>query len=174
MGVKDYDSKTKAKAAAHDLQGLGKKMALLPLDKLRELELPERLYDAFEVLTRTRGHEGTRRQFQYIGKLMRGVEPAEIEAKLALWDQSSVEAKVLFKQCERWRDRLLSEETDALAVFCGAFPKADHDKLARLIAEARREAALKLPPKHARLIFRAVQSVLGGPAPTQAPAEETS
>ncbi len=32
-----------------------------------------------------RAHEGRRRQIQYIGKLMRDVDPAPIEAALARW-----------------------------------------------------------------------------------------
>ena len=162
MGVKDYDSKTKAKAAAHELQDLGKQLAKLSLATLRALELPERLYDAFEVLSRTKGNEGTRRQMQYIGKLMRLVDAAPIEARLGLLNNSSQESKTLFKKCEQWRDDLLNPTlTEAtLAKFCEAFPAAEGAKIREMVTTALFEKTEGKPPKHARLLFRAVQNIV--------------
>jgi ribosome-associated protein len=162
MGVKDYESKTKAKAAAHELQGLGKQLAKLSLATLRALELPERLYDAFEVLSRTRGNEGTRRQMQYIGKLMRLVDAEPIEARLGLLNNSSQESKALFKKCEVWRDDLLNPtlSENTLTKFCEAFPAADAVKIREMITTSLFEKAEGKPPKHSRLLFRAVQNIV--------------
>ncbi len=162
MGVKDYDSKTKAKAAAHELQDLGKQLAKLSLPTLRALELPERLYDAFEVLSRTRGNEGTRRQMQYIGKLMRLVDAEPIAARLGLLNNSSQASKELFKQCERWRDELLNPTLtdEALGRFCADYATAKHDELRAMVTTALFEKTEGKPPKHARLLFRAVQNIV--------------
>jgi ribosome-associated protein len=162
MGVKDFESKTRAKAAMHDLQALGEELALLPLSTLKTFDLPERVYDAFEVLTRTRGHEGLRRQRQYIGKLMRTIEPEPIAAKLAFLSQSTNEAKATFKRCETWRDQLL-DAPEQLDAFCRAFLNAKRDVLVRLISEAKSEKANNKPPKHARLLFRAVTAIITEP-----------
>ncbi len=169
MGVRDYESKTKAKSASHDLQKLGKRLAELPLSTLKTFDLPEQLYDAFEELTRTRGHEGTRRQFQYIGKIMRNVDAEPIEAKFGLVMQSTAEAKAFFKRCEQWRDQMLADPS-AVNGFCAGFPAAKADVLARLITEARSEITEKKPPKHSRLLFRAVQSAITDSA--EKPADE--
>jgi ribosome-associated protein len=162
MGVKDFESKTQAKAAMHDLQALGDKLAALPLTTLASFDLPERLYDAFEVLTRTRGHEGTRRQKQFIGKLMRHVDPEPIAQRLAFLSQSTNEAKATFKRCETWRDKLL-EEPASVDAFCAAFPNAKRDVLVRLISQAQTEKAQNKPPKHMRLLFRAVTAIITEP-----------
>lgn len=164
MGVKDFESKTQAKAAMHELQALGERLAALPLSTLKSFGLPERLYDAFEELTRTRGHEGIRRQKQFIGKLMRSVEPEPIAARLALLSQGTNAAKATFKRCEMWRDTLLAEPARVDA-FCVAFPNARRETLVRLIAEANSEKEQNRPPKHARLLFRAVAAIITESSP---------
>jgi ribosome-associated protein len=158
----EVESKTRAKAASHASQALGERLAELPLSTLKTFNLPERLFDAFEVLTRTRGHEGLRRQKQYIGKLMRLEDPAPIEAKLAFLFQSTNDAKAQFKRCETWRDNLLADP-NKLDAFCAAFPNAKREVLQRLLGEAANEKAQNKPPKHARLLFRAVTSIITEP-----------
>ncbi len=164
MGVKDFESKTKAKAAMHDLQRLGDQLAVLSLATLKTFDLPERLFDAYEVLSRTRGHEGTRRQKQYIGKIMRLVDAEPIQARLDLLNRSTHEAKATFKRCEMWRDKLLSEPASVDA-FCAGFASAQRDVLVKLIAGALSEKAEAKPPKSSRQLFRVVTKIITGIAP---------
>ena len=56
-------SKTQLKQQSLELQELGHALAQLPADRLRALDLPERLLDAITEFKRTRSHEGRRRQF---------------------------------------------------------------------------------------------------------------
>ncbi|HJU22336.1 MAG TPA: ribosome biogenesis factor YjgA [Casimicrobiaceae bacterium] len=78
-------SKTRRKRAMHELQDLG--VALVELDpaRLATLDLPENLIDAIALARTLRKHEARRRQFQYIGRLMRDVDPAPIRAALDQW-----------------------------------------------------------------------------------------
>src|SRR5689334_5658675 len=80
--VSERPSKTQLKQQMHDLQALGQQLAELPAERLRDIELPERLRDALDEFKRTRSHEGRRRQLQFIGKLMRGVDPEPLRAAL--------------------------------------------------------------------------------------------
>jgi hypothetical protein len=91
---------------------------------LKDLDLPERLVDAIIQARGITAHEGRRRQIQYIGKLMRTIDPAPLQAALAAWAKGPREENARFAAIERWRDRLLVDPA-ALNEFVGAYPQAD-------------------------------------------------
>jgi ribosome-associated protein len=81
-------SKTRRKRAMHELQGLGVALVELDAARLATIDLPENLIDAIALARTLRKHEARRRQLQYIGRLMRDVDPAPIRAALAEWSSS--------------------------------------------------------------------------------------
>jgi ribosome-associated protein len=77
-------SKSARKRAAHAAQALGEALIQLKLQELDSLQLPEQLYDAVREAQRIRNTRGgLARQRQYIGKLMREIDTAPIEAAMA-------------------------------------------------------------------------------------------
>lgn len=154
-------SKTKKKQAMHALQDIGKELVKLPANKLEKLDLPEELRRAVEDCRRFTKHEAIRRQMQYIGRLMRGVDEAPIARQLAAWRGESDEEKALLHRIERWRDRLV-ENDEALTLFLNEYPQADATQFRQLIRNARMEAANNKPPKSSRAIFRLVRETVEG------------
>lgn len=154
-------SKTKRKEAMHALQDIGKELVKLPANKLERLALPDELRRAVEDCRRFTKHEAIRRQMQYIGRLMRGVDEEPIARQLAAWRGESDEEKALLHRIERWRDRLI-ENDEALTLFLNEHPQADATQLRQLIRNARHEAAQNKPPKSSRAIFRLVRELLEG------------
>lgn len=152
-------SKTKRKEAMHALQDIGKELVKLPANKLERLDLPEELRRAVEDCRRFTKHEAIRRQLQYIGRLMRGVDEAPIARQLAAWRGESDEEKALLHRIERWRDRLI-ENDEALTPFLNDHPQADATQLRQLIRNARTEAANNKPPKSSRALFRLLREML--------------
>jgi ribosome-associated protein len=152
-------SKTRAKNESTALQKLGADLLLLRVEQLKTLDLPESLFDAILETQNVRSHEGMRRHLQYVGKLMRQVEPEPIRAKMAVWDQGSRENKYLFKQVETWRDKLLLMPA-VLSEFCALHPAADAALLQKHIAAALLEKERNEAPKSSRLLFRAIQKIL--------------
>ena len=96
-------SKTRRKAEMHDLQSLGEALVRLPAARLAELGLPERLADAIEQARAISKHEARRRQMQFIGRLMRDVDPDPIRARLAQWGEAPAAEKARLAAVERWR-----------------------------------------------------------------------
>lgn len=152
-------SKTRKKQAMHALQDIGKELVKLPANKLERLDLPEELRRAVEDCRRFTKHEAIRRQLQYIGRLMRGVDEEPIARQLAAWRGESDEEKALMHRIERWRDRLI-ENDDAVTLFLNEYPQTDTTQLRQLIRNARFEAANNKPPKSSRAIFRLVREVM--------------
>ena len=75
-------SKSARKRDALALQKLGEELIEAPDELLDRLGLPERLVDAIRLARRITSRGAMVRQRQFIGKLMRGVDPAPIEQLL--------------------------------------------------------------------------------------------
>ena len=77
-------SRSARKRAAEHLQKLGVRLVGLRTAQLRPLALPEELLEALREAQRLRGQSALARQHQYIGRLMRGLDPEPIERALDL------------------------------------------------------------------------------------------
>lgn len=75
-------SKTQEKLLAIGVQELGEKLLDLKPDERERLPLTQELIDALSEATRIKSLEARRRHAQFIGKLMRRAEHAEIEQAL--------------------------------------------------------------------------------------------
>ena len=75
-------SKSARKRAAHAAQAMGERLITLREAELERLALPEPLLTAVRDARRIRARGGLARQKQYIGKLMRDIDLAPLEAAL--------------------------------------------------------------------------------------------
>jgi ribosome-associated protein len=146
-------SKSARKREAASLQELGVKLSALPDQEIQALGLPENLFVALRDLRRLPSHGAQVRQRQYIGKLMRGIDPDPVLAKLAERKlKHDVEIRQ-FQQIEKWRDRLLSEPEVAVPELLEEFPDTDRTVLAKLIEKAAKERIEQRSPAGARELF---------------------
>ena len=79
---KDYKSRTQKKNEDRALQRLGEQLVALSSSQLESMELPDELLTAIKFARKIRKHGPRRRQIQYIGALMRHIDPQPIEAAL--------------------------------------------------------------------------------------------
>jgi len=158
-------SKTKRKQEMHELQALGAALVSLSEPQIRELSLDNALREAVLEAKRIRSHEARRRQIQYIGRLMRDVDPAPIREHLAALEGHSSRATAEHRRLETWRERLLADDA-ALTEFADAFPRADLQALRALLRNARRELKEGRPPRAQREIFRFLRDA-AAPTPAQ-------
>lgn len=131
-------SKSQRKRDAHDLQALGAALAELPAARLAALQLPEALADAIATLVHTRTHEGRRRQRQFVGKLMRGVDPAPLHEAVAAHKLGGATDALALHQAEGWRTALVADDA-AQARWLAEHPATDAAKLRTLVRRAREE-----------------------------------
>src|SRR5262245_39569804 len=111
----EQESKSARKRAAQAAQDLGEELIGLREAELEALDLPERLTDAIREARRITSRAAGARQRQYIGKLMRDIDPEPIRAALAARDEQNALEAQRFKRLESWRTRLLEDETAAFA-----------------------------------------------------------
>ncbi|HZN99670.1 MAG TPA: ribosome biogenesis factor YjgA [Burkholderiales bacterium] len=151
-------SKTRKKREMHELQALGVALAALPESQLKEMHLGEDLLEALLEAKRIKSHEAKRRQMQYIGRLMRDVDPAPIRSRLAEVEGHSAQAAARHRRLEAWRERLLADDA-ALTEFAAAFPAADLQALRTAIRNARKEQKEGKPPRAYRELFRILKDI---------------
>lgn len=164
-------SKTKIKQQMHDLQDIGEQLVALSKDQLKEVDIPETLRDAILEAKRITKFGAVKRQMQYIGRLMREVDPAPIIAKLDVWGGKSHQHIAYLHQMERWRDRLLESDA-ALTELIADHPDVDAQRLRALIRNAHKEKELNKPPKSFREIFQVLREMLPEHASTKTDADE--
>jgi len=154
-------SKSARKREAASLQELGVKLSALPDQEIKALDLPDSLFVALRDLRRLPSHGAQIRQRQYIGKLMRDIDPEPVLAKLAERKQRHDLEIRQFQQIERWRDRLLSEPVAGLDELLREYPQADRAVLARLLEKAEKERLEQRSPVGARELFAFLRQLLG-------------
>ncbi|MBK9440024.1 MAG: DUF615 domain-containing protein [Comamonadaceae bacterium] len=164
----DEQSRTDLKRESTELQKLGEALLSLRSDLLARLPLSEKFQDAIADAKRITNFEGKRRQMQFIGKLMRQLEPAVLaDVKAALDEQANGSAaeNLVLHQSEIWRDRLIADE-DAASQWIIKNPGTDYQQLRALIRQARKDAVPEKPGaavRHGRAyreIFQLVRETL--------------
>lgn len=166
------NSKTELKRESAELQKLGESLLTLRADLLAGLRLPEKLLDALDEARRITNFEGRRRQMQYVGKLMRGLDEEQLAAAreaLETQRQGSARESLALHEAERWRDELI-EDDQALQRWLDQHPDTDSQQLRALIRQARKdrqpsadEVSRGLVPRHGRAfreIFQLVKEQL--------------
>src|SRR6267154_2614835 len=145
--AEEKPSKTELKRVMHELQALGERLIGLNPEQLAAIALPENLYEA------------RRRQLQYIGRLMRDVDPEPIREKLKVWDGVSIEETARLHRIERWREKLL-EDDGGVGALARAHPGIDTRLLRTLVRKAREERNAGRPPRAYRELFRALRDII--------------
>jgi ribosome-associated protein len=153
-------SKSMRKRDAAAAQDLGTRLIALKEAELTSLNLPETLHDAILLAKRITRHGGLARQRQYIGKLMREIDPAPIEAALSAESRLSTLDAEKHKRVEAWRTRLLIEGPAALDDLLKWRPGADRKALQMLITKATSERIDPGSRENAsRELFRSVRNL---------------
>ena len=168
-------SRTDLKRESDELQDLGKELLSLRSDLFDAVGLPDKLVDALAEAKRITNFEGKRRQMQYVGKLMRKLEPEVVQAaRTALEEQhkGSASEKLQLHLAEQWRDRLIVDDA-TLPLWMDEHPTTDTQQLRALIRQARKDAppadkaavSQGLAPRKGRAyreLFQLVREHLGG------------
>lgn len=159
MNEQERPSKTRRKKEMHELQVLGEQLVELNPEQLAHMALPEDLREAVLDARRIPGREARRRHLQYIGRLMRGVDPAPIRDGLEIVGGRSREQVARQHAIERWRERLLAED-GALQEFAAGFGVRELEALRGLVTEARRERQEGRAPRRYRELYQAIREIL--------------
>ena len=166
-------SKTQLKAEADEKQALGEALLTLRADLMARLDLPDKLLDAVKDARKITNFEGRRRQMQFIGKLMRPLDPDPIREAINEQLNGSAQLTLQLHLAEQWRDKLVLDD-DALGAWLTEYPATDAQQLRALIRQARKDYKPEKPgaaPRHGksyREIFQMVKDTMKNAAQSDA------
>ena len=167
-------SKSMRKRTAHAAQDLGERLIGLRAAELDALPLPEILREAIQLAQRINARGGLARQRQYIGKLMREIDPAPIEAVLAAREGLGAQDGARFRRIEAWRGRLVAEGEAALQQLLASEPGLDPARLAPLLDQARAVRGDAERAAAGKALFRELRRQLEALHPATPVAEDPS
>lgn len=160
-------SKSQKKRDMTALQVLGQALVEMPAERLAKIEMPDALRIALADARRFTKHEAKRRQMQYIGKLMRSIDPAPFQAAVDALTGSSAAENARFHRIERLRTQLIEDEAAALTEIAAAHPGADLQHLRQLRRNAQKEQEQGRPPRAFREIFRILRELEEAGSPSE-------
>ena len=148
-------SKSARKREMTARQKLGEELVEISERELAKIPIEdEHLLDTIREARAIRSHSARRRHLQYLGKLMRGIDPEPIATALEALHQRRRGDAQAFQELENWRDTLLQEGDSAIQGLLQRFPDADRQMIRQLLRQHKRETATGKPPAASRKLFR--------------------
>jgi ribosome-associated protein len=154
LDTMEQKSKSQVKRDMRALQSLGEQLVTLTLNQINGIEMLQDLREAVLFAKTLKMGEARRRQMQYIGTLMRDVDPEPIRNALEEIGRGRGPDAKLFQELEQWRSGLIHGNDDLLGNIKLRFPDADRKHLRSLALQARKEREENKPPKASRALFR--------------------
>lgn len=128
--------------------------------QMGRLGLPENIEAAILEAAAMPFKGARKRQLKFITAQMRKIDTDPIQQQLDKIKAKSAHASRELHQLERWRDRLLSDDKQALSEFLVQYPETDVQHIRQLIRNAQKEIKAEKPPKFSRILFRYLRVLL--------------
>jgi ribosome-associated protein len=157
----DRKSRTQKKNKARALQRLGEQLVALPPDQLANIDMEDDLRRAVIEAGKIKAHGARRRQLQYIGSLMREIDPEPIQDALENIRFGGHQKLLAFKKIEKWRDELKEGNSALIEEIINTCPDAERQRLTQLARNARNQYAAQKGVKSSRLLFRYLKQISG-------------
>ncbi len=156
------------------LQELGATLTQLSDKQLRRIPIADpRLREAIAETRRINSNSARRRHLQFIGKLMRDIDPEPIQTALAELDREREGGARRFQELEALRDELLAQGLAGIDTIIARWPGADRQHLRQLLLQSLREQQRNKPPAARRKLFRYLRELdeADSPAPSSTSSE---
>lgn len=140
-------SKSQIKREAEELQKLGEELAKLSRAQLDRMSLPNELRKALMDYHAIKSNIAARRHRQFIGTLMRDVDPEPIRQALLQNEMDRPVEPETAKETRMWLDRLLAGDPDSMEEFILASPGLDRQRLRQLLRNIHKEKSIGKPSK---------------------------
>jgi ribosome-associated protein len=152
-------SKSQRKRDARVLFELGRDLVALSNRQLAALPVEADLLAAINLARSIKSHVARKRQVQFIAKMMRSRDVSVITEAMAAIAAEARQLTVSQHRVESWRDWLISDGDNALAVLMRQREHSDTQALRHLVRNARKESGQDRPPAAARKLFKLLREL---------------
>ncbi|MCP3874247.1 MAG: DUF615 domain-containing protein [Desulfobacteraceae bacterium] len=134
-----YQSKTQKKKAAEELQRLGLKLNNLSVQQLENIEIPKNLKAALIEGKAITSNIAGRRHRQFIGVLMRDVDPESIRLALLKAEDGNIVESAAEKESRGWIDKLLTDDPATMEDLLNEFPGLERQRMRQFVRKKKKE-----------------------------------
>ncbi len=156
----DEPSKSQRKREMQALQDLGRQLAKLKPEQIKDAPVEQRLVDEILEYQSISSHEAQRRQMQFIGKLMRSVDAEAVETFIARFRADSDHHLQRHHEVEQWRDAMLNGGNDALTDFVGQHPATNVQHLRQILRAAHKDLKDNKNRGASKKLYREIKAIL--------------
>lgn len=149
-------SKTKKKKEAEELQRLGLKLQNLSVQQLENIEIPKHLKTALIEGKSITSNIAGRRHRQFIGVLMRNVDPESIRLALLQAEDNTHTESQAEKESNVWIDKLLTGDPSKMESLLNEFPVLERQRLRQLVRNIIKEKPGSNAIKHRRALKKLI------------------
>ena len=161
-GAEEPPSKSARKRHMLALQAMGESLVELNDKQLAKIPIDnDQLLSAIRECRQMRSNSARKRHLQFIGKLMRSIDPAPIEQALLTLHKTRQQSAVAFHQLEQLREDILAAGVAGVELAMTRFPDADRQQLRQLVLQHQREIERHKPPTASRKLFRYLKELRG-------------
>lgn len=149
-------SKSRKKRDMRSVQQLCDELTQLNTETRGRLELPEPLLESIHIAVRIKSSSARNRQLRHAAKILAANEDLleSVKTFLEARKNQARHDQQRHKLVEQWRDRLLSDDQNALNELFTSYPQTDRQEVSTLIRNARRELQSAKPPAQQRKLFK--------------------
>jgi ribosome-associated protein len=166
-GADEPPSKSARKRHMLGLQAMGESLVELNEKQLARIPIEnEQLLSAIRECRQIGTNSARKRHLQFIGKLMRNIDPAPIEQALLALHKTRQQHAAAFHELEQLREAILAAGIGGAELAMTRFPKADRQQLRQLVLQHQRELERNKPPTASRKLFgylKELQEAYGDP-----------
>ncbi len=160
----DDKSKSQAKRDAQALKDLGEQLATLSAKQFAQLPIPPELVEPLQATRKITSHLARKRHIQYLGALLRK-QPEDVVVALQTAHRDLISSADVnsprFRLIESWRERLLSDDADALTAFVAEYHCPQHSQaLRQLIRKSKRELQRQDKSASSTVLFRLLRELV--------------
>lgn len=155
-------SKSARKRHMLSLQAIGESLLELGDKQLARIPIAdERLLTAVREARLISSKNARKRHLQFIGKLMRDIDPEPIVQALAQLDTARQQATSAFHDLEQLRAQVLQAGLAGVELVMSRYPAADRQQLRQLVLQHQKEEQQHKPPAASRKLFRYLKELQG-------------
>lgn len=149
-------SKSALKREMTARQALGERLCGLTPRELEQIPLQQEdaLHTAIVQSRSITSNSARRRHMQYIGKLMRDIDPAPLQAALQRLHAERAAGSAALHALETLRDDLIRRGDPAITAVIERWPQADRQMLRQMLRQQAREKTQGRPPAASRRLLR--------------------
>lgn len=155
-----YQSRTQKKKEAEALQDLGLELTGLSVPQLKRIDIPQDLRAALIEGKSITSNVAGRRHRQFIGTLMRNVDPDLIRTALVQAEMDIPAVARKSSPVQKWMERLVAGNPADMEILIAEYPGLERARLKQLVRNINKEKPGSKPSKSRRTLQQIISSAL--------------